>query len=315
MSQQTPKQARIIDPILTTHAQGYVRPGNVGKFLFPTAEVNSLGGQVITFGKEGFKRYATKRAPGAATQRVQFGHAGEKYSIIPAALEALVPDELQNEAQQVPGIDLASDSVDLVLDVFELEHECECADLARDASRYDANHKLQLTSTTRWSADTSTPTSDVFAGSEAIRSTIGMRANVGILSPSSFTALQTNKDILDRLKYTSRDSVTTDMLARLWNLQNVYVGDALVANDQDDFSDVWGDDVILAYVAPPTGGNRRSAARPSYGYTYTMRGNPHVKQPYYENNRASWIYGVQADRTPVLSGISGGFLLQGAGAR
>jgi hypothetical protein len=316
MPQQTPAQARIINPILTTHAQGYVRPGNVGRFLFPTANVATYGGQVIEFGKESFRRYNTKRAPGSATKRITFGYAGKPYAIVPEALEALVPFELMTDASQVPGLDLATDAVDVVLDTLELSQEYACADLARDASKYDNNHKVVLTGTSRWTDTTnSNPTGDIADGSEAIRSSIGMRPNTCILSPSAFAAAQNNEKILDRLKYTSADSVTTQQLARLWNVAQVLIGDAVGASGQNDtLSDVWGQDVILAYVAPATGGNSRSAARPSYGYTYTIQGMPLVRNPYEDQNAVSWVYPVSADRQPVLSGITAGFLIQGAGA-
>ena len=62
------------------------------------------------------------------------------------------------------------------------------------------------------------------------------------------------------------------------------------------------------------GSNRRSAARPSYGYTYSITGMPLVRQPYEDRNANSWIYPVQADRSPVLSGITAGYLIQNAGA-
>jgi len=315
MQQQTLAQARVIDPILTTFAQGYVRPGNVGQLLFPRANVATYGGQILTFGKEAFRKYNTKRAPGSATKRVQFGYAGQKYAIAPSALEAVVPFELQTDASQVPGIDLASDSVGLVMDIHEIELESECAALATTAANYDANHKVTLTTTDCWTAaSTSDPTSDVFAGSEAIRSSIGMRPNVCVLSPAAFAALQFNEKILDRLKYTSAGSVTTDLLARLWNIAQVAVADAVQASGQTDaLGDLWGDDVVLAYVAPPTGSNARSNARPSYGYTYTLNGMPLVRQPYQDQNALSWVYGVSADRTPVLSGITAGFVIKGAG--
>lgn len=315
MPQQTLSQARVIDPILTTFAQGYVRPGNVGQLLFPRANVAAYGGQILTFGKEAFRAYNTKRSPGAATKRVQFGYAGQTYAIAPSALEALVPFELQTDAAAVPGIDLASDSVSLVMDIHEIALESECAALATTAANYDSSHKVTLLTTDCWTDPTnSDPTGDVFAGAEAIRASIGMRPNTCILSPAAFAALQTHTKILDRLKYTQAGSITTDLLARLWNVAQVAVADAVSASGQSDtLSDIWGQDVVLAYVAPPSGSNSRSNARPSYGYTYTLNGMPLVRQPYQDNNALSWVYGVSADRTPVLSGVTAGYLIKGAG--
>lgn len=315
MTQQTLAQSRLIDPILTTHAQGFVRPGNIGAVLFPVVNVASYGGQVIEFNKESFRRYNTKRAPGAATKRITFGYAGKPYSIVPSALEAVVPNENRTDAAAVPGIDLASDAVDVVLDVVELDHEFDCAALARDAARYDNDHKVALLGQDRWRGSSADPSADISVAKEAIRASIGVRPNVVALSASAFAALEFNQSILERLKYTGRDAVTTEILAKLWNVERVVVGEAVAATGQnDDFGDVWGDDVIVAYVAPAMGSNRRSAARPSYGYTYSITGMPLVRQPYEDRNANSWIYPVQADRSPVLSGITAGYLIQNAGA-
>jgi len=315
MTQQTPAQARVIDPILTTHAQGYKRPGNVGHMLFPQATVQTYGGQILTFGKESFRLYNTKRAPGSATKRVAFGYEGEKYAIVPSALEALVPDETANDALKVPGIDSASDAVDLVLGVFQLETEHEQATIARNDANYDNDHKVSLTSTSRWRGSAGDPTDDIETGKNAIRASIGIRPNTCVLSASAYAAAKANAKIIEYLKHRGFSTLTTQILADMWEIPNVVVGEAVVATGQDDdFGDVWGDDVILAYVAPPTGSNRRNAAEPSYGYTYTIPGMPNVEQPYRDQNRRSWVYGVTNDRTPVLSGVTAGYLIKDAGA-
>lgn len=314
MTQMTPGQARIVDPILTTHALGYVRPGNVGQFLFPRVEVATLGGKVTTFGKEGFRRYNTKRSPGEATKRVQFGYDGKPYAIVLSALEAVVPDEIASEAAAGPGLNASQDSVDLVLDVMELEHECECADIARNTSNYDSDHKVALAGAARWRGASGDPTKDVEAGKDAIRASIGIRPNVGVISASAYAAAKANAKIQDYLKHLGARTLTLEILASMWEIPNLYLGEAVAASGvDDDLGDVWGGDVILAYVAPANGSNRRAAAKPSYGYTYTMRGEPNVRQAYRDENRQSWIHPVNNNRTPVLSGMVAGYLIGGAG--
>jgi hypothetical protein len=215
----------------------------------------------------------------------------------------------------VPGLDLAQDAVDLVLDTIELEHEFECADIARNTSSYDSDHRVALSGTARWRGNAANPMQDIETGKQAIRSSIGIRPNLAIVSSSALSALKTNEDIIERIKYTGGKSVTTQLLAQLWEIAEVIEGEAIGASGVNDtLGDIWGHDVILAYVSPAAGGNRRNAARPSYGYTYTITGMPHVKNPYEDENRNSWIYGVVADRTPVLAGMAAGYLIQNAGA-
>lgn len=308
-------QTRVVDPILSQHARGYRRPGNVAKKLFPVAFVPAYGGQVIEFGKEAFRLYNAARAPGSNTKRIDLGYAGKPYAIVPRALEAKVPRERLRDATQVPGIDLASRAVNVVLGALETEHEYNSAQIARNPANYDANHKVALVGTDRWTGNASDPSEDVANACEAVRKSIGVRPNLVVLSPSAFAACQFNAKILDRIKYTGRDSVTTQILATLWNVKEVIVGEAVVATGQnDDFGDIWGNDVIVAYVAPEGGDGGANNEEPSYGYTYAIEGMPSVENAYWDENSKSWIYGVSNDATPVLSGMTAGYLIQNAGA-
>jgi len=307
----TPGQARVVDPILSTHALGYKGAGLIARVLFPIAFVGMYGGNVIEFGKEAFRLYNSRRAPGSATKRIQFGYQGKPYAIVPSALEAPVPRELMRDASQVPGINLATRAVNTVLRSVNLEHEYNCAQLARTAGNYDAGHKVALVGTARWTGNASDPSADINAGREAIRASIGVYPNLVVLSARAFSACQNNAKILDRVKYTGRDSVTTEILARLWNVAQVVVGEATVADAADAFGDVWGNDVVLAYTNISSDPN---VEEPSFGYTYAIEGHPLVEQPYWDPNSKSWIYGVSFDNTPVLSGITAGYLIQDAGA-
>ncbi|MHB1273621.1 MAG: major capsid protein [Rhodanobacter sp.] len=313
-TQLSPGQARVVDPILSEHARGYRQPNLIARSLFPLAPVPMYGGKIIQFDKSAFKLVNTSRAPGTATKRIQFGYEGQPYAIVPKALEATVPRELMRDASVVPGIDLGTRAINTVLRMMQLGHEVDCATIARNAASYDVNHTLALAGGSVWSSATSTPNEDVQAAREAIRTSIGMYPNVCVLSAKALKNLKFNAEILNRIKYTSRDAVTTDILASLWEIPTVVVGQALSADDTDAFSDVWGADVVLAYVAPSGGGDASAnAEEPSYAYTYLIEGMPLVEQPYWDANTKSWVYGVSFDYTPVLSGMQGGFLISGAG--
>ena len=301
------QQVRVIDPILTTFVRGYTNNDFVGHLLFPEVSVGESGGQVIQFGQEGFLLYETQRQPGGATKRVEFGYAGVPYALANHALEALVPDEMSRDAQRVPGINLSQESVGLVYDSMLLKLEYERAMKARNPANYDASNKLALSGTTQWSQSTSTPKADITGGAAAIRAKTGKKPNVLILPPMGISKLDRHADVRDRLKYTSKDSVTVQQLAQYFEVETVVEGGAVYSNGSGTgFLDVWGNDAILAYVPK----NFRSQRTPAYGYTYTMIGHPNVKTPYRDDNRESWVYGVKHERAPVIAGSSAGFLLQ-----
>lgn len=308
MPQMNNQQVRVIDPILTTHARGYRQQTHVGMNLFPRVPVSVSGGQILTFGKESFKRYNARRSPGSNTKRIQFGYAGERYSLVEDALEGKVPREHLRDASQTPGINLGQRAVNNVMQVLSLGLEIEQSEIARDASRYNADHKVDLAAS-KWTDDANNPAKDIRTGEEAIRQSVGMAPNTLVLSAKAFSAMRENAKVLERFKYTSSDSVTPKMIAALLDLENVVVGKAVVAGENDVFGDVWGPDAILAYVAPDSGAEA-NMEEPSYGYTYTMDGHPLVEEPYYDNNAKSWIYPVTYERAPVLSGITAGYLLR-----
>ena len=105
MALQSPQQVRVIDPILTDFAHGYVHGERVGNFLFPPVPVSVSGGQVIQFGKESFRKQNFRRAPGASKKRVSFGYKGDPYSLYQDAFEVPVPYEHMRDSNVVPGID------------------------------------------------------------------------------------------------------------------------------------------------------------------------------------------------------------------
>lgn len=305
-SPQNLRQVRVIDPILTTVVQGYTNMEFVGDALFPPVPVQVSGGQILEFGKEAFRLYSARRAPGSATKRIQFGYLGKPFALKNDALEAPVPREFLRDANVVPGVDLGTRAVNTVMRSLSLAKEVEQAGLALDPNNYDGTHKIALAGASKWSDPTSLPITQIDSYREAIRSSTGMYPNTLLLSAVAFNALKNNPSVIDRIKYVQAGIITADLLASLLNLQKVVVGAAVSSDDAGTFGDVWGNNAVLAYT--PMGPS--TMEQPSYGYTYTMEGHPLVEVPYYENNSKSWIYGVGYERAPVLSGITSGFLIQ-----
>ncbi|MBF0402256.1 MAG: major capsid protein [Magnetococcales bacterium] len=299
-------QVRVVDPVLTEVAQGFRHEEHVGHILFPRVPVHTSGGQVLEFGKESFKLYQARRAPGTATRRVQFGYLGKSFALVQDALEGQVPREHLRDASRVPGVDLGQRAVMGTLRALSLTLEYDQAKLATTAANFDSNHKVTLTGTDKWSDAGSDPSGDINTGKEAVRATVGVYPNTALLSAQAFNALKEHPKVVDRFKYTSRDSVTPEMLAALWDLQTVVVGKAVAFDDFGNDIDIWGNNAILAYVPSRPSGMED----PSFGYTYTLQGHPLVERTYYENNAKSWIYPVTYERLPVLTGMLSGYLIQ-----
>lgn len=309
MPQQTPSQARVIDPILTSVARSVaIQSSPVADLLFPIVQVGARGGRVISFGSEDFKLISSARAPGSNTKRVQFGYSSTPYYLADHSIEGAVPIELLQEGQEVPSIDQARVAIAKVRNMMALEREYQCATIATTAASYGNDNKLTLSSNDRWDvyghAD-SNPIADIQAAREAVRKQIGVRPNLLTLGPKVLTALRSHPLILDRLSTASdRPPASLAQLAALLEIDRVVEG-GMIYHNGTAFVDVWGTFAHLAYTPPASLAEMGS---PSFGYTYQLEGYPLAREAYYGDNEKTWYFPVEDARMPVLAGAGAGFL-------
>jgi hypothetical protein len=310
-------QARVVDAVLTRHAQGYQSPANVGMALFPRVPVTLSGGQIIEFSREAFVRHNSRRAPGTNTKRIPMGYFGRPYQLFNEALDAAIPREIMNDASRAVGVDLAMRGVDVVMRALSLSLEIDQAALARDPANYPATNRVVLSAGARWTDAGVDPATAIDAGMEAVRTATGMYPNVMLLPSRVYRALRRNAAARSLFGGSDTGAIGPAQIAAAFDIERVVVAGAVQASTAEPlagpapanvFSDVWGTDVILAY-APQ---NPSGIEEPSYGYTYTMEGHPFVEQPRWDGDTKSWIAGVAFERVPVLSGISAGYLIQSA---
>src|SRR5690606_23811053 len=115
-------QARVVDAVLSRTAQGYTNQEFVGDKLLPFVNVAKSGVRLIKFGKEAFVLYTTRRAPGSAVQRVQYGYADEPIALFQDSLEGVAPREHVRDAADVPGVDVQLTAINNVMRSIMLGH-------------------------------------------------------------------------------------------------------------------------------------------------------------------------------------------------
>lgn len=123
----------------------------------------------------------------------------------------------------------------------------------------------------KWNLPTSDPIRDITEASVKMASETGYKPNTLVLSPYAFNALKNHEDILDRIKYTQKGIVTVDLLATLFEVENVYVAWSVVnsaakgADANVDF--IMGKHALLCYSNP-----RPALRKPSAGYIFAWTG-------------------------------------------
>lgn len=302
-------QIRVVDPVLTEHARGYTNADFVGEALFPVVEMPTRAAKRIEFDRSSFRRRRTRRAPGTPIAALEFGFEGKPVALHQEALSAITPIEHQQEAGAVPGIDLQQVGVDTVLAVIAMEKEIQRAEVARNAASYAASNKSALVGDYKWSDPDSNPKEQVFDAKEVIRKRIGRRPNTLVLTGGLSSALGKHPKLLDHYKHTNSSSITIAMLAAYFDIDNVVSGDGIYDQADGTTVDIWGNDAILAWVAPK---GQRQMPLPSFGYTYQLRGHPLVEPARWDGDIRSWKNDVLDEYSAELVGADAGFLFQGA---
>jgi hypothetical protein len=311
MRGMTSAQAGVADAVLSNFARGYSNEEYIAQRVAPVVDVPARNVRLLKFGREGFRKLNTRRAPGAPILTVQYGYASDPVAMLQDALQGLVPVETQEEAAKAPGVDLGQNAVKMVLNQLDLGLEIDTAQLLRAPSAYGANNKMVLSGSSRWIDPSSDPKKDVNDAREAVRRQIGRYPNTLTLGAVAFNAIKEHPKVKEQFKYVSADSVTAQMLARYLEVDEVIVGKAVYlpdgAADDAPAVDIWGGDAILSYRSK--GGNWMV---PSFAYSYRLKGYPLVETPWFDRDVKSWKYPTTQERRPYLVGADAGFLIQNA---
>lgn len=307
-AQISAEAARVVDPVLTTAARGYRHPQHVRHWLFPRVPTSARGGRRIEFDRTDFRRVNARRAYGANTQRVQFGHEGRKYALEPYRLLGAQPVEPAQEAMAVAGVDMGMRAADGTQALISLDQEIEAAELATSLASYDADHRVTVAPDDRWTAAGANPTEQVMAGVEVIRQATGMRPNLALMGGAVFSRISVHPNVLQQIRYLPEGKQIADAadLARMWRLERVVVGDSIYVDEDDVSHDVWGNHVVLAYTRVGS----ISRWEPSYGYGYHLTGYPMVEQAYLDRDSNTWLYPVADEYEPQIVGADAGYLMR-----
>lgn len=302
---------RIVDPVLTNLALGYTNNEFVGEHLMPFVWVEKEANKLPKFGKEAFKLYNTERALRAESNRINpEGVTSLDLNTDEHDIEYPIDYRESNEA----AFPLEAWGVEVTQQVIQLRREKMIADMAQNAANYPAGNKIALSGTSRFTDPGSDPLGVVEDGKEGIRKKTGKRPNTMIIGASAFKPLKFHPQLTDKIKYTGMGVVRLYSLGEFFDIPNIYIGEGIYSSDQDAFSDLWRDNIVLAYVAqkPQTDGIARSPYQPSFGYTPRRRGMPQVdtRNP---SGKVELVRSTDNFR-PYIVGADAGYLIEDVAA-
>lgn len=251
-----------VNPILTKFAVGYEPAANlIGRLVIPVISVIQRTGTIHTFGKEGFKVVSTVRAARAKAKRVEFGVGKDTYATQEHSLytELDIEQEIK-EALNLGGPALLAKferkAINLVQGKLDVELEKKIADLVFAAGNYNTNQKVTLTGNDQWKqsdgteGSTATPIKDIKDGIDAARGQMGVRPNTLTFGYKAWQTLIDFSTIVDRYKHVVGGVITKEMIAQLFEVDRVLVGESVHTTDESTLLDLWGDNVSMTYMPP-----------------------------------------------------------------
>lgn len=242
-----------IDVALSNLSIKYQNAELVGERLFPCLTVDKDSNKYFIYGKENLRTYKTKRAPGTRASSMDWSVSSDSYKCEEYALEHPIADEVRNEADAP--LKPETDASEMLTDTLLLDHEARIAALALTTGSYASGHAGAAAK--KWDDYTaSDPIEDVRAMNALIHGKIMRPANTLLLGKQVYEVLRNHPAVLGRLSVNEMRKVTLQMLAELFDVQEVLVGGARQITSvqgaaTEVSSYVWGKNVILAYKGAP----------------------------------------------------------------
>lgn len=267
-----------IDRALTNMSVAYMQDESafIADKVFPKIPVTKQSDVYFVYNKGDFFRDEARVRSGAA-ESVGGEYGVESSDPYYCRVHAFHKDVTeQDRANHDEPLDADTDATDFVTQKMLIRRETQWAEeyfkkgvWSKEIEGVDTNPTGDQV--VQFSNPASDPISVISNQAVLMASKTGFKPNTIVMTPAVFYALKNHEDILDRIKYTQKGIVTSDLLATLFEVDNVYVSWAVVntANQgaEDDIDFVMGKHMLLAYVNP-----RPAIKKPSAGYLFTWTG-------------------------------------------
>lgn len=254
------------DRALENVSVAYKGKGFIADMVFPKLPVKRESDIYYVYSRDINHIPETLRASGGESNQATWNVSTSTYVLEEHSLHDYIPDRQRDNADKP--IDLDIDTTEILTHKLLLRREKDLAAVLQDTAQW--GNVLSMTTTQQWSSNTTTTNPIVLMDSlsSVVVLNAGVSPNKLVLSDPQFRAIKEHTSVVDRIKYTSPDSITAPMLAKLFNIEEVLVGTAIeqaakMNLDTNLSAFIWTDCAALIYV-PPT----PRLKEPSAGYTF-----------------------------------------------
>lgn len=281
MPQPTGSELYVSRP-LTNISVAYMNQNDefIADKVFPSIPVDHQYGQYYKYNKgEWFRTVAQKRAPRTESAGTGWSVGTDTYAAEVYSLHTDVSDQ-DRANQDTPIIDLDRDATVFVTRDILLRRELDWV------TAYFATGLWGNTDQTggaadganafiQWDRASSVPIEDIETERLKMGRSTGLKPNTLVLGPEVESVLKNHAEILERIKYTERGIITRDLMAALFDVDNLHVPFVVQNTAQEGPVNlnsptqafVHGKSALLLHVAA-----RPSKLTPSAGYVFEWTG-------------------------------------------
>lgn len=278
MPQPTISSVHINRP-LTNISQMYMQQANdyIADKVFPVVPVMKQSDLYFKYTKgDWFRNLAQVRAPGTESAGGGYNVTTDSYYSPVVAIHQDVDPQIRANTD-VP-LNADRDATMWVTNEMLISREISVVQVVLKTSTWTGSTTAgDITPSPQWNAANSTPLEDIEQQIWSVKQTTGRFPNRFILGPRVWEVLKNHDEVVQRIKYTQRGVVTTDLLASLIappgveNFQ-VLVASAIYNTAAEGATDVFSfiaptKDALLLYAEPNPG-----IMVPSAGYIFTWTG-------------------------------------------
>jgi hypothetical protein len=266
-----------VDKLLTNLSVAYTNEDYIADKIFPTVMVDKQSDLIATYDKGDWLRDVMQPyIPGTKGARSGWKVSQDTYFCQSWKLGKEIPFDVI--ANQDKPFDMFNDATMWLRQQAQLRWELE---FATDFFKAAAGWQDQAVGTDFIAWDniaSSNPIKDLRLKGDLVRQKTGRKTNTWVYSKKVWDVLVDHPLIVDRLKHTSKESLTPEMLARLVGYDTTLIGDAIYATsaegDTDVVAEIWGNHALGLHVP-----KKASLLAPSAGYTFIWK--PITKTPFF----------------------------------
>jgi hypothetical protein len=245
--------------------------GFISDKIFPNVPVKKQSDKYFIYDKDAwFRSDAQKRAPSTESAGSGYTLSQGTYSCDVFALHKDIDDDVRANADKP--LDMDRDATMFVTRQMLMKREQDFkATYFKTSTWTGSSTGGDITPTTKWGASGATPIDDITAQIDAMEGKTGFAPNTLVLPKDVWTAIKNSADFLNRVKTTSDKIVTIDLLARVLEIDKVYIAKAVqntaIEGATAALSYLYTNAAMLVYAAP-----NPSIMQPTAGYTFSWNG-------------------------------------------